>query len=135
MVNCGIEYRYLFSIMSSWTIKTVFTSLNLTNLDIVTHEGTKNNQKFRKMSYKRSITVNGHYLGQKRNTYLADLWQPLSIFTTLCSKKISNVNEIGEKYLNSYEDIGVALRDWTAIKYNIRKLELSNYWKSRSLHC
>ena len=97
--------------MSSWTIKTVFSSLNSTNLEIVTHEETKNHQKFRKMLYKRSITVNGHYLGQKRNTYLADLWQPISIFTTLCSKKITIVNEIGEKYLNSYEDVGVALQD------------------------
>ena len=47
----------------------------------------------------------------KRNTYLADLWQPISVFTTLCSKKISNVNGIGDKDVNSYEDAEVVLRD------------------------
>jgi len=85
--------------------------LDSTNLEIVTYGGTnEKGQKFRKIAYKRSITATTIIL-DKRNIYLADLWQPMSVFTTFCSKKISNGHEIGDKYLNSCEDVEVVLRD------------------------
>ena len=70
----------------------------------------KKRSEVQEVTYKRRITATTVIL-DKRNIYLADLWQPMSVFTTFCSKKISNGHEIGDKYLNSCEDVEVVLRD------------------------
>jgi len=47
----------------------------------------------------------------KTNTYLADFGNSYASSLPSARKKISHMNDIGDKYLNTYEDVEVVLRD------------------------